>query len=190
MLKRSFLFVLPVASAFFISSASFAATVYPAGGSASLSISGPGVRTTEVIFPDEIPGIFNAESRGVGGASLIEISFSREFEIAGVGSEYYMLDLKTFPSGTGTYTIPIPAEPSPKLSAGMNVMYRLSSTNGVVTVDDTTTSSCPGSKGSITISHFPDVGGNVEGSFEATLCDGAHHSSLAVSGTFKVKRQR
>ena len=163
--------------------------IYPAGGQATLTIDGAGVKTGQVVFPDELPNTFNAQSSGEGDGSSTEISFSRSIVRSGAGTEYYWVDIKTYPDGPGTFVIPPLNGPTPARSANIDVQYNITDGRGVMTTSlHLASDTVHGANGTVTLSQYPSVGGRIVGTFDASLRD-AQHGFGKVSGTFSIKRQ-
>ncbi|MEO8949949.1 MAG: hypothetical protein ABI308_16160 [Mucilaginibacter sp.] len=93
------------------------------------------------------------------------------------------VSIRIGPSGAGTFSINPPDDKTPwaNMSINLNVLTGplLDGKDGV-----------DGTKGNITITNYPSIGGNITGTFQATLYDLSDKKSgfYDVSGSFNIKR--
>src|ERR1700758_3102545 len=90
------------------------AQTYPAGGKATISISGNGIRTGEVNLPDQLPGQFSAQVSGEGDGLQTEVTFSRSFDKPDGSATYFWVNIKAFLAPSGTFPILLVNEPNDK----------------------------------------------------------------------------
>jgi hypothetical protein len=153
------------------------------GGHAKLTVEKEGEKPVIYTFPDALPADFGCIKRP-GSVGYTEIRFTYTFDNGNGKQTLVGVHLRVEPNNVGTFKLnpPMPDKPVP-------------SANITVSIDDGTTRTAlmqdpsHGTSGYITINNYPEaVGGNITGTFEATLIS-QKGALYKVSGEFNIKRK-